>query len=124
MSNYKLRSNLRSDRLSMENDSENYDLPLTIEDHLENINDNIPINTNQLDELVYKIKANTGLEIDIVRIIVQNYFQEIRNQCLRGKSIMIDSFGKFYISSFKTTKAKKNVKIIFKPSRILKERVK
>lgn len=107
----------------MENDSENYDLPLTIEDHLENINDNIPVTTKQLDELVYKIRSHTGLDVDSIRIIVQSYFQEIRNQCLKGKIIKIDSFGTFYVSSPKITKNKKRIGIIFKSSRILKERI-
>lgn len=107
----------------MENDSENTDLPLTIEDHLENINDNIPVTTKQLDELVYKIRSYTGLDAEIIRIIVQNYFQEIRNQCLNGKEVKIDSFGKFYISSPKTTGNKNTVKIVFETSVVIKKKI-
>lgn len=91
------------------------ELPPNINEYLEQINDNIPIDSKGLDELYYKIRASTGLEMDAIKIIVQSFFQEIRNQLLKGNTIFIKSFGKMMISSPKNG-TKKSVFIKFKPS--------
>lgn len=83
------------------------ELPPDIDEYLEQIDDNIPVDSKGLEELILKIRAQTGLEIDSVKIIVQQFFQEIRNQTLKGNSVVIKSFGKLYISSPKNGNKKK-----------------
>lgn len=90
------------------------ELPPNIDEYLEQIDDNISIDSKGLEELCYKIRASTGLEIDIVKIIVRSFFQEIRNEILKGNSIIIQSFGKIAVSSPKTGN-KKKVFIKFTP---------
>jgi len=90
------------------------ELPPDIEEYLERIDDNVPVEIRGNEELVAKVVANTGLNYESAKIIVQSYFQEIRNQVLKGNTVIVKSFGKFSISSPKTG-TKKKVFISFKP---------
>ena len=93
-----------------------------IDEYLESINDNHPIKVNNLDHLLLKIKSYTGLEKDIVEIIVRTFFQEMRNQALKGNMINIARFGKFFVSSPKRGN-KKKIFIKFKPLKHLVDKL-
>jgi nucleoid DNA-binding protein len=89
-------------------------LPPNIDDYLENNSDNISVNPNTNEELIYKVIASTGLEKEVVKIIIKTFFQELRNQILKGNTIVVKNFGKFLICSPRTG-TKKKVFIKFKP---------
>lgn len=90
------------------------ELPPNIEEYLENIDDNVPVEIRENEELVAKVIANTGLTPESAKIIVQSFFQEIRNQILKGNTVIVKSFGKLSISSPQSG-TKKKVFISFKP---------
>ena len=90
------------------------ELPPDIEEYLEHIDDNVPVEIRGNEELVAKVIANTGLNTESARIIVQSFFQEIRNQVLKGNPVIIKSLGKLSISSPQSG-TKKKVFISFKP---------
>lgn len=77
------------------------DLLPGIDQFLEQNNYNIPVEIKNLDELLFKIKAHTGLEIDTIKIIVQTFFQEIRNELFKGNIISLFPLGKFLINDRK-----------------------
>jgi nucleoid DNA-binding protein len=99
------------------------ELPPDIDEYLEQIDDNIPVDCKGLEELILKIKAQTGLEVDSIKIIVQQLFQEIRNQTLKGNSVIMQSFGKLSISSPETGN-KKKVFVKFTPFSNLLRKIK
>ena len=83
----------------MENEIE-IELPSGIDEYLETDNGIARISAKDLDELILKIRSNTGLEISQIKIIVSYLFQEIRNQLLKGNSVQINNFGTFNINRF------------------------
>jgi len=89
-----------------------------IEEYLESVDENAPVSPKGLDELIYKVRASTGLSKDTCSILITLFFQEIRNQMLRGNIISLKGFGKFLI-------AKRSKKIFpkFKPSKWLKNKL-
>lgn len=89
-----------------------------INEYLEQIDDNLPIELRNLDELLFKIRASTGLDIDSIKIIVRTFFQEIRTQVLKGNIIQIKSLGKMFVGCPKTGN-KIKIFIKFKPSKRL-----
>ena len=56
------------------------DLLPDIEDYLEQLDDNAPVDLKNQDELIFKIRSHTGLEVGTIKVIVRFLFQEIRNQ--------------------------------------------
>lgn len=90
------------------------ELPPDIEEYLEHIDDNVPVEIRGNEELVAKVVANTGLDPESAKIIVQSFFQEIRNQTLKGNIVIMKSIGKLSISSPRSG-TKKKVFISFKP---------
>lgn len=89
-----------------------------IEEYLETVNENAPVSPKGLDELLYKIRASTGLSKDTCSILITLFFQEIRNQILRGNSVSIKRLGKFLIS-----KNKRKIFPKFKLSKWLKSKL-
>lgn len=81
-----------------------------INEYLENTENAKSVKSKDLEELIFKIRAYTGLEYDIALKIVVLYFQEIRNAMLRQDSVILADLGKFYISKKKFTPK-------FKPSK-------
>jgi len=83
-----------------------------IDEYLESIHENAPVDATGLTELIYKVRASTGLSKDICTILISLFFQEIRNQLLRGNSVYLKRFGKFQMNKdptkvfpkFKTSK--------------------
>lgn len=98
------------------------DLLPNIDEHLERVSDNLPVELGNLDELLFKIRAATGLDIESIKIITRVFFQEIRNQVLRGHIIRIRSLGKMFIAGPKTGN-KRKIFIKFKPSKQITERL-
>lgn len=73
------------------NESDNYGL------------DCIPDN---IDHLVELIAAKEHISKDIARFIVINFFSEIRNNILKGNTVMLNGLCKFYWLRNKTDKSK------------------
>jgi len=91
-----------------------------IDDHLERVDDNLPVELKNLDELLFTVRASTGLPIDSVKIIVRAFFQEIRNQVLKGNIIKLKALGRMFVAGPKTGN-KRKIFIKFKPSKTLSE---
>lgn len=70
-----------------------------IHEYLESTETSRSVTTKNLEPLVYKVRASTGLSYDVSKAIVRHFFQEIMNGMLRGDVVMIRGLGKFYVSS-------------------------
>jgi len=66
-----------------------------IKTHLEIISENASVTSKGLDELIYKVRAATGLSKKTCSVIIEYIFQEIRNQLLKGSQISLKRFGSF-----------------------------
>ena len=86
-----------------------------IQDYLEQVDNSKAVTAVGLDELIYKVRALTGLEYDSAKIIVKLFFHEIRNAVLRGDNVVLSDFGRIFLSSPKSTHNKKRVFLKFKP---------
>ena len=79
------------------------ELPPDINDYLEQVSDDAPIDVDNFEELIFKIRAQTGLEVNSIKILLKTYFQEIRNQMLKGNKVILNKIGKFKITYGKKT---------------------
>lgn len=88
--------------------------------------DSQPVTLENLDYLIDKIIARTGLTYDQVSIIVKLYFNEIRTQVLNGKTVNIGQLGKLYckLQRLKNSKDKFSIHLKFKASKQLIKRTK
>jgi nucleoid DNA-binding protein len=86
-----------------------------ITEYLESVDDNIPVTSAGLEELVAKVRASTGLNEESSAIIIKLFFQEIRNQILKSNTVMLKGLGKFFMSSPKINNNKKKIFPKFKP---------
>ena len=91
------------------------DLPKGIEDYLENSSGNIDISFKDQEELLYLIRARTGLKISVIEIILKEYFKEIRNEILKNRCSIIFGIGKILLGK---------KKIIFHPVKKFKNEIK
>lgn len=84
--------------------------------------DNQPVTLENLDYLIYKIVARTGLTYDQVAVIVKLYFSEIRTQVLAGKKVSMGNLGYMCIK-YKCDKNSKDIlRLKFKSSyRLIKK---
>ena len=84
------------------------------------------VTLENLDYLIYKIVARTGLTYDQVSIIVRIYFNEVRTQVLKGKTVSFGDLGKIFIKlqSSKRSKDKISLLIKFKATRRFLKKVK
>ena len=78
-------------------------------EYLEQENNSKTIRIKNLDEIVYKMHASTALSKEACEIILQLFFQEIRNGMLRGDLIILRDFGKLQLMSPKTSNSKKRI---------------
>ena len=65
------------------------------------------VSAKDLDEMVLKVRAHTGLSCEICLEIVEYFFQEMRSAMLRGDQVVLRGFGKLYIASPKTGSKRK-----------------
>ena len=86
-----------------------------IHDYLESVENSKSVNVKGFEELIYKIRAHTGLSFEASSLVLKHFFQDIRNAMLRGDIIALSGFGKFFISSPKNTNNKNKVFAKFKP---------
>lgn len=70
-----------------------------IYEYLETVHNQKSVSAKDLDEMVLKIRAQTGLSRDICSEIVKYFFQEMRNTMLRGDQVVLRGLGKLYIAS-------------------------
>ncbi len=66
-----------------------------MEEYLTSIGEDYPVNPKGLEDLFYKIRSCTGLEINTCKIITALFFQEMRTQLLKGNVILFQKFGSF-----------------------------
>lgn len=94
-----------------------------IEEYLEQSYELKSVTSQNLEEMILTICSKTGIKQEIIKVIVEYFFNELRNKMLAGYLIKLADFGKFFISSPKTTNAKRKVEIKFKPSKSLLKRI-
>jgi len=70
-----------------------------IEEYLESTTNKKSVSSKGLEELVFKVRAATGLDYDVAQQLVRHFFQEIRNAMLRGDIVVLRGLGKFFVSS-------------------------
>lgn len=92
-----------------------------IDQYLEQIDDNKPITTEGLEDIIYKVVVHTGLSYTASEIIVKEYFQQIRNELLNGNIINISHVGKIFIACPKNGLSKKRITTLIKPMQKLKK---
>ena len=74
------------------------DLLPNIDEYLENVDTVRSVSSKGLEELVFKVRAKTGLDIEVCEAIVAGFFQEIRNTILRGDIVKINGLGRFFVA--------------------------
>lgn len=89
-----------------------------IDDYLEQLDDYSSVKIDDPD-IIDNIAKQSGLNRSVAEMIANKFFQEIRNEMLRGKQINISNFGVFTIKNPKNGTSKERVQIIFKPSKKL-----
>lgn len=101
-----------------EEDENQLELYPDIKYHIRNstLND---IEIDNLEHLVYKVHATTGLGVQKCEAIVKSFFKNMRNVLLDGDSIVIEGFGQMILSSPKTTNNDKRIFVKFKNSKVL-----
>lgn len=99
-------------------------LPPDINDYLEQINDNKPVTTEGLEELVYKIVVHTGLSYDAADIVVKTYLNYLRNAMLKGDILYINKIGRLFIQCPKNGTGKKRIFPTIKPKAKLRKIIK
>jgi len=91
------------------NDNEGLDLYPDIDDYLDNVDNQLNVSIQNLDDIVYKICAYTGLSYKESSVVLKSFFSVIRALILRGHIIYVPGFGKFFVSSPKVTNNKSRV---------------
>jgi nucleoid DNA-binding protein len=72
------------------------DLLPDIENYLESIDDDKPVDIKNLKELILKIRTYTGISVLASELIVKEFFQQIRNEIIKENSIELAKLGRFY----------------------------
>ena len=78
-----------------------------IHEYLEGVQNKKSVTVKDLDEMVLKVRAETGLPRELCSEIVKHCFQEMRNDMLRGEQVTLRGLGRLYIASPKTGSKKK-----------------
>lgn len=86
-----------------------------IEEYLETVDNKKSVSSRGLEEFVVQVQLKTGLDKQTSKVIVQAFFQEVRNSMLRGDTVTLRGLGKFFISSPRSAKNKERVFPVFKP---------
>lgn len=90
-----------------------------IYDYLESVDLDSAVANKDVDDIVNDLVTRTHLTKDVAKIIVETFFQEIRNNMLRGNIIKFHHFGNLYVASPKNKKSKKRIFAKFAPSKSL-----
>lgn len=99
------------------------DLLPGISEYLEQVDNDKSVNIKNLEEIVYRVNASTGIGLEASAVIVKLFFSEIRNGMLRGDVIVLAGLGKFSLSSPKKSKNKKRIFPKFKAYNSLIDRM-
>lgn len=67
--------------------------------YLETLQNSKSVSIKGLDDIVAKVRAQTGLSQETCAEIVRLFFQEMRNSMLRGDIVTIRGLGKLYINA-------------------------
>lgn len=89
-----------------------------IDDYLQQLDDYSSVKIDDPD-IIDAITKRSGLNRSVVEIIANKFFQEIRNEMLRGRQINISNFGVFTILNPKNGSSKERVEIKFKSAKKL-----
>ena len=73
-----------------------------IHEYLESVENSRSVSAKGLEEIIFKVRASTGLSYDVSAALVKHFFQEVMNGMLRGDIVTLKGLGKFYVSSPKT----------------------
>ncbi len=73
-----------------------------IHHYLESVENSRSVSAKGLEEIIFKVRASTGLSYDVSSSLVKHFFQEVMNGMLRGDIVTLKGLGKFYVSSPKT----------------------
>ncbi len=76
-----------------------------------------PITLENLNYLIYKIIAKTGLTYDQASCVVKLYFNEIRKELLNGKTVYMGDIGYFKFLIKKDKNKKYTMRLKFKASK-------
>lgn len=68
---------------------EDIELPIDMVEYLKNTEET-KINFKDLDELIYIIRAHTGLETDKIKIILSAFIKEIKDFLIDGKQVALN----------------------------------
>lgn len=94
-----------------------------IYEYLDSTDNTRSVSSKDLDELIYKVRAATGLDYDIASNLVRYFFQEIRNSMLKGDIVTLRGLGKFMVSSPINTGNKQNIFAKFEPYKQFSEKL-
>ena len=64
-----------------------------VEDHLKTINYNLPIDLDNHEELIYKIRSYVGLDFNTIQLIIKAIFLEMRNVILSRENLLFSEMG-------------------------------
>lgn len=67
-----------------------------------------PVTSEGLDDIIKKIHLETGVERSILKIIVADIFQELRNILFKGGCFYFPNIGRMFINASKFNKAKRD----------------
>lgn len=97
-----------------------------IDDYLDQTENSQSVKTDGLEELIYRVRGGTGLDLFTSEQIVRLLFQEIRNQLLRGKTVYLSGYGTFSVRDknrkIRSPKFKLNVSLKRRLNEQLKKR--
>ena len=92
-------------------------------DFIGSIYDGRAVTLDGLDELVFKLHANSNISMDLCKVIIRSFFQEIRTSMLKGDVVSLRGFGSFYVSSPLVTGNKVQVFAKFDPHKGLMDKL-
>lgn len=82
-------------------------LPPDIDEYAEVVDHNLSCKVAQ--ELILKIKSKTGLDLDVIEIVVSKIFQTIRTNLLQGNKIYLSELGSLKLNKLKAKNNKKKL---------------
>jgi nucleoid DNA-binding protein len=78
----------------MEEQDLKIELPPDIFNYLNSMSNDDPVSIKENnEEILFKVKAKTGLDIEKIEIVLNTIFQEIRNKLSSGESISLNPLG-------------------------------
>ena len=89
------------------------DLLPGIEEYLESIDYNFPINVKELEELTLILCARSGLPKKSAEILLRTFLSEMRNQIIKGNTVMLKRLGKMRAVCSKNN----HVRVKFSPAK-------